>query len=405
MGYDIISKPSNLDVFGRTQVATPYSIVEWTGYKPDQIGAGEIFGEFTETGGTVTHNATSKSYEINTTATSGSTACMRTNKWYRYQPGRAQLLLCTFDAAPTDTNLTQQIGLFDSDDGVFFEIAGTDLNMVIRTSVSGSVVNNAVARANWNGDKLDGTGSSGITLDLTKSQLLCIMHAFLGVGEVRYGFLIDGDFHLCHSVKNSNNTAQKYMRSGTLPFSAIINNTAATSGTNKFQLHCFNIESLGGGDYKEPQGTLESKTVTEATVTTTQEAVLAIRPKLNYNSETNRSIAIITGIRFMTSGDEVKAYIRIGGSVTGGSWNSGSGEAFETNTTMSNYSGTHTVLTPLLNNNQSVSLSEKDLASFTLTNDAFATAAGDGDIVVITMKSLGTTTSVDVSLEWKEIYR
>ena len=56
----------------------------------------------------------------------------------------------------------------------FFEQNGTDLRVVIRDDGSGSVVDSVVSQANWNVDKLDGTGASGITIDTTKDNIYFI---------------------------------------------------------------------------------------------------------------------------------------------------------------------------------------------------------------------------------------
>jgi hypothetical protein len=56
----------------------------------------------------------------------------------------------------------------------------------------------------WNGDKLDGTGASGLTLDLTKPQILWIDFEWLGVGNVRCGFIINGQYIVCHTYQTAN---------------------------------------------------------------------------------------------------------------------------------------------------------------------------------------------------------
>jgi hypothetical protein len=42
------------------------------------------------------------------------------------------------------------------------------MQVVRRSSTSGGVVDDAINQADWNLDKLDGTGASGVTLDVTK---------------------------------------------------------------------------------------------------------------------------------------------------------------------------------------------------------------------------------------------
>jgi hypothetical protein len=58
-----------------------------------------------------------------------------------------------------------------------------------------------VPQTNWNIDKLDGTGISGITLDISKAQILWMDIEWLGLGTVRIGFVINGNlFTVIHSI-------------------------------------------------------------------------------------------------------------------------------------------------------------------------------------------------------------
>jgi hypothetical protein len=73
-----------------------------------------------------------------------------------------------------------------------------------------------VNQSSWNGDKLDGTGPSGLTLDPTKAQILWMDFEWLGVGSVRCGFIINGVFYVCHTFNNANLITSVYMTTATL---------------------------------------------------------------------------------------------------------------------------------------------------------------------------------------------
>jgi hypothetical protein len=84
---------------------------------------------------------------------------------FPYQPGKSLLALMTFVMAPTQTNLRQRVGYFGANDGLYLEQNDTDVRFVLRKSTSGSVDDTEyVTQANWNVDKFDGTGPSGITI-------------------------------------------------------------------------------------------------------------------------------------------------------------------------------------------------------------------------------------------------
>ena len=51
-----------------------------------------------------------------------------------YQPGKSLLNLNTFVMDAAQTNLAQRVGMFDNDNGIYFEKTGSTLRWVRRTS-------------------------------------------------------------------------------------------------------------------------------------------------------------------------------------------------------------------------------------------------------------------------------
>jgi len=79
-------------------------------------------------------------------------------------------------------------------------------------------VDTKVAQSSWNIDKMDGTGTSGYNIDLSKMQMFYIDYTWYGAGAIRYGFrATDGQVTYCHRIANNNVNAEAYMRSGNLP--------------------------------------------------------------------------------------------------------------------------------------------------------------------------------------------
>lgn len=75
-----------------------------------------------------------------------------------------------------------------------------------------------IPQSSWNIDKMDGTGTSGYNLDLTKMQMFYIDYTWYGAGAIRYGFrATNGQVTYCHRIVNNNVNAEAYMRSGNLP--------------------------------------------------------------------------------------------------------------------------------------------------------------------------------------------
>jgi len=143
--------------------------------------------------------------------------------------------------------ITQEIGLHDDDNGLFFRCDQGTLKVVRKTSVTGSAVDNAVAQSSWNLDKLDGTGESGIDLDFTKTQIFIIDFEWLGVGRVRMGLVHNGEIVYSHEFLNSNVLADVYMSTPNLPLRYSIENDGTGSAISLKQI-CSTVISEGGSE-------------------------------------------------------------------------------------------------------------------------------------------------------------
>jgi hypothetical protein len=120
----------------------------------------------------------------------------------------------------------------------------------MRSSVTGVVVKTPISRNDWNGDKLDGTGLSGMTLDLTKLNIYWNDYQWLGAGRVRLG-VVDpaGNRIVCHTFENANSNFYPYTRTGTLPIAFDIENIAVTGGAASIRMTCASVKTEGEVNY------------------------------------------------------------------------------------------------------------------------------------------------------------
>ena len=236
------ASPATNDAFGRLRVSNPYTFFEnFTLY--NETGK---FVNNTANGGTVAINTNAGLIEQAVTTTSGSRAYRETVKVFAYQPGKSLMVLESFVFAPAQTNLRQRIGYFDVNNGIYCELENNILYFVIRSKVTGSVVETRVSQANWNIDSLNGTGVSTLTLDITKSQILYVDLEWLGVGTVRCGFVIDGQFILAHQFQHANIISSTYMTTACLPVRTEIENTGVTAAASTMKSICATVVSEGG---------------------------------------------------------------------------------------------------------------------------------------------------------------
>ena len=241
-GNTVINGNTGTDAFGRLRVTQPFTLFD----SQNRYLNGNQFAQKTAGSGAFTYDANSSSFTLAVTAASGDSVVSQCRTVQVYQPGKSLLVLNTFAMGTLQTGCRQRVGYFTANDGVYFEADGEDLNMVIRSSVSGAVLENRVAQADWNQDPMDGTGPSGITLDPTKTQIWWTDIEWLGVGSVRVGFVINGIFYICHVFNHANSETNVYMATATLNCRYEITNTAATAGSATMRQICSTVVSEGG---------------------------------------------------------------------------------------------------------------------------------------------------------------
>jgi len=232
-----------VDAFGRLRVSNPLTIFD----SKNVLSKNSLFDESTVNGGTVTYTANKSTVNLNVTEASGSKTIRQSKRVMAYQPGKSLLILNTFVMNTATTNLKQKVGAFDANNGIFFTADGTTLKIVRRTYTSGASVDTEVSQSSWNGDKLNGTGSSGYTLDIAKANILFMDFEWLGVGAVRIGFVIDGKFITAHTFYNANSLTTVYMQTANLPIRYEIERAGTlTAGTYTLQQICSTCMSEGG---------------------------------------------------------------------------------------------------------------------------------------------------------------
>jgi len=114
------------------------------------------------------------------------------------------------------------------------------MSAVLRNSTADTLI----SQSNWNIDKFDGTGNSGITLDFTKAQLFVIDFEWLSVGRIRYGFYIYGKIFYCHQITNVNSLTAPYMVTPNLPVRYEVRNN--DGGNVSLTQICSSVITEGG---------------------------------------------------------------------------------------------------------------------------------------------------------------
>ena len=309
------SDSPSIDAFARLRVSNPVTLFDSQSQYNRRLLQ---FYEKTAGGGALVHNPNESSVSMNVTTSSGDTVIRQSKRYIRYQPSKSQLVFCTFSFNGTQTNTTKRVGYFDDENGIYLEDDGGTYSVVLRSNVTGSVVEERITRDNWD-DSLDGNGPSGINYDLSKATIFMADIEWLGVGRVRNSLVIDG---IPIPIINFNNAGFKpttYMTTANLPIRWEIKTNGVNPSPDTFTSICSSVVSEGG--FEESRGfPFSVQRVTPVNIGTTFTPLVSLRPKLLFNGITNRMELIKPQYDLGIENNNVIYQIIYNGTLTGDSF-------------------------------------------------------------------------------------
>jgi hypothetical protein len=310
----------SLDAFNRMRTSIPFEEFALQ----NQYDASPLLMEAgaTGTGVTPSYSANTRLVALSTTAGTG-TCYYQSYSYNRYEAARSTLIQMSGVVGSSVAGSVVDWGYFDSANGIFFRQNDSIGNQVcITTSTSGSAVTTAINQANWNLDKLDGTGPSGYVLDITKAQLLVIDLQFLGMGRVRIGFCITGTIIWAHQFLNANTTLSlPYMQSATLPIAMLITSTSS-SQTKTAYFKCAAVLSEGGGLEVPQKFSFSTGRVAMTAASGARTHVLSIQPMTTFNGIVNRARFNALAVEIINTGNNPVYYeLGVGQALTAPSYN------------------------------------------------------------------------------------
>ena len=207
-----------------------------------------LFSSGTVGTGTVYYDSNNASSMLAVSA-NNDVAIRQTKQYFNYQPGKSQLIFITF-CMQNVADTISRVGLFDSSttspysaslEGFYLQNNGGTISLHIANT--GGATSETATQADWNIDKMNGSGLSGITLDFTKTQILAIDFEWLGVGRVRFGFVINGIVFYVHQFLHANNISLPYLKNPNKPLRWEIRSSGGTAALRQI---CGTVMSEGG---------------------------------------------------------------------------------------------------------------------------------------------------------------
>ncbi|MDQ0656160.1 hypothetical protein [Paenibacillus sp. W2I17] len=223
MGPNISSQFDELIVSEKTP------IVELT----SAYGLSILRDSVTTTGdGAVTNDATE--FNLSNTTNGTDSAILESVLRGRYEPGFAGEagIGVRIPLLPTGNQIGRW-GFFDGQNGAFFGVNSTNVFVVIRRGGSDTTI----PQSSWNVDRLDGTGSSGATLNLSKGNIFQIVFTWYGYGVIEFRVVIPNPSTLAQeviTVHRFSPTGQTSFIDPNLPIRAQIDNNGTAEAYTLF---------------------------------------------------------------------------------------------------------------------------------------------------------------------------
>lgn len=225
----------------------------------------------------------------------GDFSIQQTKQTANYYSGNGVMFEATFFGLNHVPNVTKRVGLFSCNstsppfnetlDGAWMESDGETYRFKIHRN--GTELLN-VPQKDWNCDRLDGKGQSGIRFDPNATDVFYILKGdflWLGGSSVRFWLMIDGDWRLAHVYNHSGTTnssgtnKQIIMKNPNKPIRYEIR---STGGASNFSSVCSHVASEG----------IVSPAIGRAfSVSTTRNAIT------NNITVTNNEINALVGVR------------------------------------------------------------------------------------------------------------
>jgi hypothetical protein len=407
--FPVTFPPIATDAFGRLRTSSPLTLFDSSHrYRDNNLWSGLVIGAGSTVGFSTAQGL------INMTVGVGSTDSVvrETTKVFSYQPGKSLQTLNTFVFNPAKTNLRQRVGYYGADNGMYLELDGSNLYFVERTYVPGVVTETRVAQADWNIDTMLGTGylnPSGVTLDITKAQIMWMDIEWLGLGTVRIGFVVDGKFIHCHSFHHANRINTTYITTASLPLRYEIANTGITTSASTMKQVCSSVISEGGYELRGLQQAVGTaiQTPVDLTAAGTYYTVISIRLKATPNRLD--AIVILTALSILgvTNNANYNWQVRATGTSNGGTWiDAGGDSAVEYKIDGGTYTGGRVLASGFLNGSAQgstpVDILKEALFKFQLERNALT-----GTPYELSLVASSDVAGADIhgSMDWEEISR
>lgn len=340
--------------------------------------------------------------EMTVGGSAGDEVIRQTRNVIEYIPGRQNEITQVVKFGTPQEGIRRRVGLFNENNGFFFENDGLEYYVCIRkTNSEGVTQDTRVARKDWNVDRLDGTGPSGIVADSQAIQMFDIEYEWYGAGIVEFKWIIDNNAYPIHQFYHGNRATEPFVNTPFLPVRLELTNVSGTSGTHTFYQNSTSVLAEGA---RGPLGREENVSTPFTGVATGAARVL--RPVLSIRLRADRLQGVALPLEFLAASlDNTPLYYQVRRDVTltGADWQNVPGEQSfcEYDYTATAYTGGEPIQTGYISStNQGQTKIFPGETILQLGRNDMGTTAQTFTILAATAQS---NKSVFASLSWVEI--
>ena len=405
-------KGDAVDAFNRLKVSQPFTVFD----SQHRYQENDKWSTVTATGATMSFSINESCLNLRVGLTSGSKVYRETKRVFPYQPGKSLLVLNTFAMNQPLENLRQRVGYFGEKNGIYLEREGMTAYLTLRSNTSGTVdsTTRRIPQNQWNGDTFDGNGASGRVLNVTGANIFWTDIEWLGVGDVRTGFFVDGKPVVAHTFHNDNVYSTTYMTTASLPCRYEIESIgtgitgAGVTGATMKQI-CSSVMSEAGFEGFSRRYNISTDGAPKNNISTTQLVPVA-SIRLNQNRldsvivPSNLS-ALITSSNQGGGARAVEYRILLNAGISGTNWKTHYNGNVDYDFTASTLTGGNDIIGGFFDQTGALTIASINDFNFQLgrTQTSITGATGTSDIVTVAMRAFESNTNISADLSWFEI--
>jgi hypothetical protein len=218
-----------------------------------------------------------------------------------------------FQNGDTVTFLAQSTG---DKTGTMSFSSSTATGNLVETAAGATEIDTFVEQADWNIDKMDGTGYSQMILDPQKGNVYQIRFQYLGYGAITY-YIEDADsgkFVPVHRIQYANTNTSPSLSNPSLKIGWF---AASLGSTTDLEMHGAS-GMIGVEGQQQPRRLPDAQVADKSSVGTSFTNILTIRNRATFQGRVNLSEALPTLINVAVDGTKISEYQVILNATLGG---------------------------------------------------------------------------------------